>query len=76
MQPSVVRKRGQPLVELTAQTLKAQQFAIKRVVDVIGALVGLFVLVPLFLLLAAMIKIDSRGHAIFRHRRVGTGVAC
>ncbi len=73
VQPSVVRKRGQPLVELTAQTLKAQQFAIKRVVDVIGVVVGLFVLVPVFLLLAAMIKIDSRGHAIFRHRRVGTG---
>ena len=40
---------------------------------VIGVVVGLFVLVPLFLLLAAMIKIDSRGHVIFRHRRVGTG---
>ena len=37
VQPSVVWKRGQPLVELTAQTLKAQQFAIKRVVDVVGA---------------------------------------
>ena len=73
VQPSVVWKRGQPLVELTAQTLKAQQFAIKRAVDVTGAVLGLILLAPVLLLLAAIIKLDSRGPAIFRHRRVGTG---
>jgi exopolysaccharide biosynthesis polyprenyl glycosylphosphotransferase len=73
VQPSVVWKRGQPLVELTAQTLKAQQFAIKRVVDVVGAALGLVGLAPLLLVLAAIIKSDSPGPAIFRHRRIGTG---
>ncbi len=73
VQPSVVWKRGQPLVELTAQTLKAQQFAIKRVADVAGAVLGIILLTPLLLLLCAIIKLDSRGPAIFRHRRVGTG---
>jgi len=73
VQPSVVWKRGQPLVELTAQTLKAQQFAIKRVVDVVGATLGLVSLAPLLLVLAAIIKSDSPGPAIFRHRRIGTG---
>ncbi len=73
VQPSVVWKRGQPLVELTAQTLKAQQFAIKRVVDVAGAVLGLVALAPLLLVLAAIIKRDSPGPVIFRHRRIGTG---
>jgi len=73
VQPSVVWKRGQPLVELTAQTLKAQQFAIKRVLDVAGALLGLVLVAPVLLLLSAIIKLDSRGPAIFRHRRIGTG---
>ncbi len=73
VQPSVVWKRGQPLVELTAQTLKAQQFAIKRVVDVVGAVVGLVAVTPLLLVLAAIIKLDSPGPVIFRHRRIGTG---
>ena len=73
VQPSVVWKRGQPLVELTAQTLKAQQFAVKRIVDVAGAALGLIVLAPLFATLAAIIKLDSHGPAIFRHRRIGTG---
>ena len=73
VQPSVVWKRGQPLVELTAQTLKAQQFVIKRVVDVGGAVLGLVALAPLLLVLAAIIKLDSPGPGIFRHRRIGTG---
>ena len=73
VQPSVVWKRGQPLVELTAQTLKAQQFAIKRVTDVAGATVGLLLLAPVLLAIAAVIKFDSPGPVIFRHRRIGTG---
>ena len=73
VQPSVVWKRDQPLVELTAQTLKAQQFAVKRVVDFLGASVGLVTLAPLFLGVAALIKLDSRGPVLFRQRRTGIG---
>ncbi|MEX2156145.1 MAG: exopolysaccharide biosynthesis polyprenyl glycosylphosphotransferase [Gemmatimonadales bacterium] len=73
VQPSVVWKRGQPLVELSAQTLKAQQFAIKRVADVVGAVVGFIVLAPLLLAVAAVIKLDSPGPVLFRQRRTGLG---
>ena len=73
VQPSVVWKRDQPLVQLTAQTLKAQQFTVKRVVDVGGALVGLVVLAPVFLSLAALIRLDSPGPVLFRQRRTGLG---
>jgi len=73
VQPSVVWKRGQPLVELTAQTLKAQQFAIKRVVDVVGAVLGFIVLAPVLLAVAAVIKLDSAGPILFRQRRTGIG---
>ncbi len=73
VQPSVVWKRGQPLVELTAQTLKAQQFAIKRVADIIGAALGLLLLAPVLPVISAVIKLDSSGPVIFRHRRIGTG---
>ena len=71
VQPNVVWKRAQPLVELTAQTLKAQQFAVKRVVDVVGAALGLIVLAPLFLVVAALVKLDSRGPVVYRQRRTG-----
>ena len=73
VQPSVVWKRGQPLVELTTQTLKAQQFAIKRVADVVGAALGLVLLSPFLLAVAAVIKLDSPGPVLFRQRRTGIG---
>jgi len=73
VQPSVVWSRGQPLVELTAQTLKAQQLVIKRAADVVGATLGLLLLAPLLLLVAVIVKLDSRGPIFFRQERIGTG---
>ena len=46
---------------------------IKRVLDVIASAVGLVVLSPLFLGLAVLIKLDSRGPVFFRQERVGLG---
>lgn len=44
---------------------------IKRALDFIIALFGLLVLSPLFLLLAIIIKLDSKGPVYFRQKRVG-----
>ena len=44
---------------------------IKRLFDIIAALAGLIVLSPMFLAIAAWIKIDSRGPVFFRQQRVG-----
>ena len=73
VEPGLVWKRGQPLVELTTQTLKAQQFAVKRVADVLGAVLGLVLLSPLLALIASVVKLDSRGPAVFRQMRIGIG---
>ncbi|WP_245423913.1 exopolysaccharide biosynthesis polyprenyl glycosylphosphotransferase [Methylovirgula sp. 4M-Z18] len=43
----------------------------KRIVDIVGAAVILFLLSPLLLLTAAAIKLDSSGPIIFRQRRCG-----
>lgn len=47
--------------------------AIKRAGDVAGALLLLVVLGPLLLVLAAVIRADSPGPALFRQRRIGRG---
>jgi len=73
VQPSVVWNRGQPLVELTAQTLKAQQLVIKRVADVTVGALGLVILAPLLVLLAAIVKLDSPGPVFFHQERIGSG---
>lgn len=50
--------------------------AVKRTMDVVIAIVGLVLLVPLGLLIALAIRLDSRGTVIFRQTRVGRhGVA-
>jgi lipopolysaccharide/colanic/teichoic acid biosynthesis glycosyltransferase len=45
--------------------------AIKRVVDIVAALVGLVVAAPVVALLAALIRLDSRGPVLFRQTRIG-----
>ncbi len=44
---------------------------VKRIVDLIGALALIVFLAPLMLLIAALVKLTSRGPAIFVQRRIG-----
>ncbi|MBB6713515.1 sugar transferase [Clostridium gasigenes] len=44
---------------------------VKRLMDFIGSFVGLIVLSPVFLLVAILIRLDSKGPIIFGHVRVG-----
>lgn len=43
----------------------------KRVVDIVGSSVGLVLLSPLFLVVAIMIKADSKGTVLFKQDRLG-----
>ena len=43
----------------------------KRFYDFIGAVIGLIILSPVFLLLIVFIKIDSKGPVLFKQKRVG-----
>lgn len=49
------------------------QAVAKRAFDFAAALVGLVVLSPFFLLLAVLIKVDSRGPVFFRQERAAAG---
>jgi O-antigen biosynthesis protein WbqP len=44
---------------------------LKRLIDIAGSLLGLVALSPLFVLVALAVRLDSRGPAIFRQKRVG-----
>lgn len=43
----------------------------KRVFDVVASGIGLILLIPIFTLLAIVIKLDSRGPVFFRQKRIG-----
>ena len=52
---------------------KKLALAAKRVLDVHASLIGLALYLPIFLLAAIAIKLDSRGPVIYRQRRMGLG---
>jgi exopolysaccharide biosynthesis polyprenyl glycosylphosphotransferase len=62
---------GMPMVGLPVPRLSASSRLLKRSLDLAGAVGGLIVLGPLFLLISAWIKLDSRGPVFFRQVRMG-----
>src|SRR5207302_1222923 len=59
------RFRDEPLTDVAA--------ACKRTIDFVLAVLLLFVLSPLFVLAALLIKLTSRGPVLFWQKRVGRG---
>lgn len=44
---------------------------IKRIIDIILSLIGCILLLPILILLAILIKLDSKGPVLFKQKRVG-----
>ncbi len=60
-----------PIIEVSPRVNEGINIFFKRVVDFIGALVGLILLSPLLLIIAVIIKLTSKGPVLFTHNRVG-----
>lgn len=65
------RLRRSLSVEIQRGPLSRAEQMSKRLVDIVGASIGLIILAPLMLLTAVAIKIDSSGPVLFRQRRNG-----
>lgn len=46
---------------------------IKRLIDLLGSIIGIIVLIPIFLFISILIKITSKGPIFFRQERLGKG---
>ena len=62
---------GVPLMELKPELMPAWQQTVKRLVDVVVAIAVLAGLAPLWVLIALVIMLTSRGPIFFRQERVG-----
>ena len=60
-------------LEVESNLLKPLQRGIKRVIDMVMGVVGFVLALPLFAILALLIKLDSPGPVLYRHERVGRG---
>lgn len=69
--PELDRLAGEPVISYRAQPVPAWQLFIKRLIDYLGAAVLLVVLFPVFLVIAAVVRLGSPGPALYRQRRAG-----
>ena len=63
---------GLPIINIRNVPLTDPMNALlKRMIDIVGALVGIILFSPLMLIVAALIKLSSPGPVIFKQERVG-----
>ncbi len=65
--------QGLPLFELRPPVLSGFDWLAKRAFDLVAATVLIVVGLPFWLLLAAAVRLGSRGPVLYRDRRVGVG---
>ncbi len=70
MSSSVDLVAGMPLIELKRTPLEGWGRVFKRVADIVWSLVGLTILSPLFVLVAFLIKVTSKGPVFVALKRV------
>jgi exopolysaccharide biosynthesis polyprenyl glycosylphosphotransferase len=64
---------GIPMIGVREISIGSGEMLFKRAIDVVVSLVGLIILLPLFFLIALLIRLDSPGHVFFTQIRVGKG---
>jgi Undecaprenyl-phosphate glucose phosphotransferase len=62
---------GLPLLTVRDTAMRGWKLTVKRIVDVIGSIIGLVLLSPIMMLLAVLIKLDSAGPVFFTQERMG-----
>jgi exopolysaccharide production protein ExoY len=70
-QPRLVWLHGSPLMVLASPASRMVQLLAKRMVDIVGAAVGLILTGPLLAVLALAIRLESPGPVLFGQRRIG-----
>ncbi len=64
---------GIPLIAVKEISIPLWGLAVKRIIDVVVAGLGLLFLAPLLIVIGVLIRLDSPGPALFRQTRVGKG---
>ena len=66
--------QGAPLFELRPPVLAGTDWLVKRSFDLTVSLIVVIVGLPVWLVLAVAIKLDSRGPVLYRDQRIGVGL--
>lgn len=69
--PTIVWRRGRPLIALRAEAARGRGLLLKRGFDVAASAIALVVLSPLLAVVALVVRLESPGPAVFGHLRAG-----
>jgi exopolysaccharide biosynthesis polyprenyl glycosylphosphotransferase len=65
---------SEEIFQVAVLSNKKGYFIVNRSIDIVGSFCGLFILAPLFILIAILIKVDSpKGPIFFKQIRIGRG---
>ena len=62
---------GIPLIEILPQMMPDWEKQIKRLIDIVISIIVILAFLPLWILVAIIIKVESRGPVFFKQKRVG-----
>lgn len=64
---------GLPILSLNQPHYSSLDLALKRLIDILGAMAGLIILSPILFTLGLLVKLTSKGPVIFGQERMGLG---
>lgn len=62
---------GFQVITFATQLFDQRKIIIKRLIDILGGVVGLFIMIPIMILVAPAIKMESKGPVFFSQMRIG-----
>lgn len=62
---------GVPIIELRKTPLDGWGKIFKRIIDILGGVMGIIIFSPLMIVIAIAIKLDSKGPVFFGYKRIG-----
>src|SRR5258708_3661081 len=65
------RNNAKTLPTISIKRFKKTSLLLKRLIDIVGSVFALFLLAPIFAILAALVKLTSEGPVFFRQQRLG-----
>ncbi len=69
--PEILDLDGIPLVALRQSPLSGWNSLFKRIFDIFGALVGIILLSPFFIVISLLVKMTSKGPVLYAQERMG-----
>ena len=62
---------GAPLIQINTEIMPAWQFFLKRLFDFAGSILAIILLLPVYIILAVLVKLSSSGPIFFKQERIG-----